>query len=359
MSFSVQDLAACVDGIPRGHSEIRLTDVAPLPTAEGHQLTYAESRKQLPQIQRCRAGAILVTAELAAALPEFQTPLIVVKDPQWAFIAAMLLFRPQRPRATSGISPQAIVDPSAQLGEDCQVGAGTIIGADVVMGRRCLIGPGVVIGDGCHLGDDCRLDAHTVLYPDMILKNRVIVQANSVIGADGFGYRFVNGAFDKIPHTGTVILEDDVEVGACATIDRGMIEATIIGQGTKVDNLVMIAHNCRIGRHNVFASQVGLAGSVVTGEYVQMGGQVGIADHCYIGTQVKLGGKAGVMGNIPDAGTYHDIPAIPEQDALKNHLNIRKVPELRKQVQQLTEQLAALQSQLTLLSESPRIRAAA
>jgi len=359
MSFTIQDLSTCVDGTTQGSGKALLTDVAPLPSAQPHHVTYAESRKQLPLIQKSQAGAILVTAELATMLTECSIPLIIVKDPQWAFISAMLLFRPQRPRAEIGISPRALVDPSARFGADCQIFPGAIIGADVTMGDRCLIGPGAVIGDGCRLGNDCRIDAHTVLYPDLILKNRVIVQANSVIGADGFGYRFVNGAFDKIPHTGTVILEDDVEVGACATIDRGMIEATIIEQGTKVDNLVMIAHNCHVGKHNVFASQVGLAGSVVTGDYVQMGGQVGIADHCFIAGGVKLGGKAGVMGDLPDAGTYHDIPAIPEKDALKNHLNIRKVPELRQQVQQLTRQLAELQSQLTLLTESPRMRAAA
>jgi UDP-3-O-[3-hydroxymyristoyl] glucosamine N-acyltransferase len=150
-----------------------------------------------------------------------------------------------------------------------------------------------------------------------------------------------------------------VEVGACATIDRGMIEATVVGQGTKVDNQVMIAHNCRVGRHNVFASQVGLAGSVTTGDYVQMGGQVGIADHCHIGTKVKLGGKAGVMGDILEPGIYHDIPAIPEKDALKNHLNIRKVPELRKQVQQLTAQLEQLQKQIAELMNPEQERAAA
>lgn len=359
MSFSIQDLAACVDGTIQGGADTLLTDVAPLPTAGPQQLTYAESRKQLPQIRSSNAGAILVNAELAALLSDCLIPLIVVKDPQWAFIAAMLLFRPQRGRPETGISPQALVHPSAKFGDDCHVSPRAIIEADVTMGHRCWIGPGVVIGAGCRLGDDCVIDAHTVLYHDVILKNRVIVQANSVIGADGFGYRFVKGAFDRIPHTGTVILEDDVEVGACATIDRGMIEPTIIGQGTKVDNQVMIAHNCRVGKHNVFASQVGLAGSVVTGDYVQMGGQVGIADHCYIGPQVKLGGKAGVMGDIPDAGIYHDIPAIPEKDALKNHLNIRKVPELRKQVQLLTTQLAELQSQLAHLSEPSRGRSAA
>lgn len=359
MSFSIQDLAACVDGTVQGAGEAILQDVAPLPSAQPQHVTYAESRKQIPQIQKSSAGAIFVTADVAESLPDSPVPLIVVKDPQWAFIAAMLMFRPQRPRAEIGISPLALVDPSAQFGADCSISPRAVIGADVVMGDRCQIGVGVVIGAGCRIGNDCRIDAHTVLYPDVILKNRVIVQANSVIGADGFGYRFMKGAFDKIPHTGTVILEDDVEVGACATIDRGMIEATIVGQGTKVDNQVMIAHNCRVGKHNVFASQVGLAGSVVTGDYVQMGGQVGIADHCFIAGGVKLGGKAGVMGDLPEAGTYHDIPAIPEKDALKNHLNIRKVPELRLQVQQLTRQLAELQSQITLLTDTGRGRAAA
>lgn len=352
MSYTIQDLAGVLGGSVQGDGTAVIADVAPLPSAGPDHLTYAESRRQLTQVQSSKAGAILVTSELAALLPESPVPLIVVSDPQKAFISAMLTFRPQRSRPASGISPQASVHPSVRMGEDCTVAPGAQIGADVVIGDRCIIGPGAIIGEGCQIGNDCRIDAYVVLYPDIILKNRIIVQASSVIGAEGFGYRFVAGAFERIPHTGTVILEDDVEVGACATIDRGMIEATIIGQGTKVDNQVMIAHNCRVGRHNVFASQVGLAGSVTTGDYVQMGGQVGIADHCHIGTKVKLGGKAGVMGDILEPGIYHDIPAIPEKDALKNHLNIRKVPDLRKQVQQLTAQLAELQNQLAELSNS-------
>ncbi|WP_437187920.1 UDP-3-O-(3-hydroxymyristoyl)glucosamine N-acyltransferase [Planctomicrobium sp. SH668] len=359
MSFSVKDLADRVGGIVKSQTDTQLQDVAPLPTAGAKHVTYAEARKQLPLLQKSEAGAVFVNADLASALPDFRIPLIVVKDPQLAFISAMLLFRPQRERPQTGISPESSVHPSAKFGKDCHVAAGAVIGADVVMGDRCHIGPRAIVGEGCVLGDDCIIDAQVVLYHDITLKNRVIVQANTVIGADGFGYRFVNGAFHKIPHTGTVILEDDVEVGACATIDRGMIEATVIGEGTKIDNQVMIAHNCQIGKHNVFASQVGLAGSVVTGDYVQMGGQVGVADHCYIGTKVKLGGKAGVMGHIPEAGTYHDIPAIPEKDALKNHLNIRKVPDLRKQVQALTAQLAELQQQLSSLSEPQQARSAA
>lgn len=359
MSFKIQDLAVLLDGVIQGDGTAVLTDVAPLPSAGPEHLTYAESRRQLPQVQCSKAGAILVTSELAAMIPDNPVTLIVVSDPQKAFISAMLKFRPPRSRPAPGISPQALVHPSARIGADCWVAPGVQIGADVVIGDRCLIGPGAIIGEGCQIGNDCRIDANVVLYPDIILKNRVIVQANSVIGADGFGYRFVGGAFEKIPHTGTVILEDDVEVGACATIDRGMIEATVVGQGTKVDNQVMIAHNCRVGRHNVFASQVGLAGSVTTGDYVQMGGQVGIADHCHIGTKVKLGGKAGVMGDILEPGIYHDIPAIPEKDALKNHLNIRKVPELRKQVQQLTAQLEQLQKQIAELMNPEQERAAA
>jgi UDP-3-O-[3-hydroxymyristoyl] glucosamine N-acyltransferase len=354
-SFSAQELATRIGGIVQGDGHVTLDDVAPLESAGARHLTFAESRKQIPQLKRSEAGAVLVTAETAEALKDSSTSFIVVKHPQQAFIQAMLLFRPQRERRHTGIHQDAIVDSSARLGPDCNVSAFAIIGSGVVIGSRCDIGPGVIIGDGCVIGDECILHSHAVLYPDVILGHRIIVHAQAVIGADGFGYFPDHGALRKIPHTGTVIIEDDVEIGAGATIDRGMIEATVIGTGTKLDNQVMIAHNCRIGRHNAFASQVGLAGSVTTGDYVQMGGQVGVADHCRIASQVKLGGKSGVMGDLPEAGIYHHIPAVAEKEAIKNYLGIRKIPELRDQLKQLTEQVAQLQAQLNELS-SPSIR---
>lgn len=353
MSFSIRELAERIEGTVRGDDSKRVADVASLASARPDQISYLDSQKQLGTLKNSAAGAIITTSDLATNVAE-DIPLILVAAPQKAFIDAMLLFRPARPQPEVGISAQAIVSTSARFGSDCRVAAGAIIGNDVVIGDRCTISHGVVIGDGTRIGDDCIIYPNAVTYADVQIRNRVIIHANAVIGGDGFGYRFVKGAFVKIPHTGTVILEDDVEIGACATIDRGMIEATVIGQGTKIDNHVMIAHNCQIGRHNALASQVGLAGSVTTGDYVQMGGQVGIADHIAIGSQVKLGGGAGVLADIPKAGTYYDAPAIPEIDALKNHLNIRRLPEMRDQIKKLTQQVAALQAELQELASESR-----
>lgn len=361
MSISLQELATHLGGRPVGGGDALIEDVASLETARPHHLSFVESRKHLPAARKCEAGALLIGPQLEAAAQELPCPAILVDDPQAAFVAAMLLFRPARPRSTVGISPQAIVAPSARLGAGCNVFPGAQIGEDVVIGANCDIGPGVVIGAGCRLGDNCVLHPRVVLYPDIHVRNRVIIHAGAVIGADGFGYHFREGALRKIPHTGTVILEDDVEIGACATVDRAMLGATVIGQGTKLDNQVMIAHNCRVGRHNAFASQVGLAGSVTTGDYVQMGGQVGIADHVSIAGGIKLGGKAGVMGDLTEPGVYHDIPARPEKEAIKSYLNVQKVPELRDQVKQLQAQITELQSQLaSLATPSPaRERSAA
>src|SRR5690606_1194206 len=174
------------------------------------------------------------------------------------------------------------------------------------------------------------------------------------IGSDGFGYRFQEGRFHKIPHTGTVIIEDDVEIGAGTTIDRGMIGATVIGAGTKLDNQVMIAHNCRIGRHNAFASQVGIAGSTTSGDYVRCGGQAGIADHSHLGTGSSVGGKAGVFGTVPDGAEYHGYPAGPSKEQYRIVMTMQKLPEMRKQLRTLEDELQKLRTQLAQIAAATR-----
>ncbi len=359
MLLTLEALAQQLGAEVVGNGAKTVSDVAPLPLAQPDQLSYVESKKQLPAAQKCTAGALITNAVLAESLKDSAFPLLVVAQPQKTFIEAMLLFRPARPRLANGISEHAVISPSAQIGKDCAIGPNAVIGDDVVIGDHCEIGAGAVIGAGCRIGNHCLIHCNAVFYTGAELRDRVIVHANAVIGGDGFGYRFENGSFIKIPHTGKVILEDDVEIGACTTIDRGMIDATIIGRGTKIDNQVMIAHNCRIGPNNVFASQVGLAGSVTTGEYVQMGGKVGIADHIHIGTQVKLGGNTGVLSDIVTPGVYYDSPAVPEKDALRNHVNIRRLPEMREQIKQLTQQMAALQAEVSSLLESTSSNVAA
>lgn len=352
MQFTVGDLADRFGAELRGSRETLVEDVASLGAAEARQLSFVESARQVAQAKQSNAEALLVTAEIAERLGAIPTALLIVTDPFGCFLEAMQELRPARAAAEAGISEQALIHPSAEIGEDCQIHPLAVIAADVKIGPRCVIHSGVVIREGATLGEDCTLHPHVVLYPEVRLGNRVILHAHATIGADGFGYRFQQGRFVRIPHTGTVIVQDDVEIGAGATVDRGMIEATVIGEGTKLDNLVMIAHNCRIGRHNAFASQVGLAGSVTTGDYVRAGGQVGVADHITIGNGVSFGGKAGVISNVPDGATFHGIPAGPEKDEIRRVLTLRKAPQVFDQVKELSKQVAALQEQLAALTSS-------
>jgi UDP-3-O-[3-hydroxymyristoyl] glucosamine N-acyltransferase len=178
-----------------------------------------------------------------------------------------------------------------------------------------------------------------VLYDDCVLGNRVIIHANAVIGADGFGYRVVDGRHIKVPQLGWVEIEDDVEIGACSTIDRGTFGATRVRTGTKIDNLVMIGHNCQIGRHNVLCSQVGIAGSTSTGDYVVMAGQVGVADHLTIGDQVTIGAKSGVPGNIPAKSQVLGTPATPHKEQVRMMKTLEKLPQIRKDLQRIKKHL--------------------
>jgi UDP-3-O-[3-hydroxymyristoyl] glucosamine N-acyltransferase len=324
-----------------------ICDVAALEQAGPTDLTYLDGDKHLPRLASCRAGGVLVNRELAAkARQHFAGPLLTVAQAQEAFILAMVTLRPPARRPTLGVSPQAVVAPSARIGGATNVHPLACIGERVVIGEHCDIHSGVVIGNDCVIGDGVTIYPNAVLYPGMQIGCRVIIHAAAVIGADGFGYRFHNGAYLKIPHTGTVRIEDDVEIGAGTTIDRGMVGATVIGMGTKIDNQVMIGHNCQIGRHNAFASQVGFAGSTVTEDYVRCGGQAGVSDHLRLGKGCTLGPKAGVHVDVPPGEKFHGMPAGPDKEQIRIHLHVQRLPELRKELQALVQRVAMLERQL-------------
>lgn len=348
-TMTAAEIAVLVGGDLRGDAERVFEDVGPLQEAGTRQVSFVASERQIRQLADTQAGAVLLPRMLMSRASAGSTVLIGVEDPQEAFVAVMLRFRPPAARQELGISPLAYVSPTAVLGEGCNVFPGAYVGDGVVMGRRCDVHPGAVIGPGCRLGDEVTIHANAVLYHDVQLGSRVIVHATAVIGADGFGYRFVQGRFIAIPHTGTVRLEDDVEIGAGTTVDRGMIGDTVIGAGTKLDNQVMIGHNCRIGKHNAFASQVGLAGSVTTGDYVRCGGQVGIADHSHLGSGCAVGAKAGVAGTVPDGERYQGLPAGPERETVKAHLSLKKLPEMRVQLRELESLVETLRAELAAL----------
>ncbi len=345
MATSVALLTQLVGGTLQGDGDLAISGAQSVAKARAHEITFIVDEANLKKLADSNAGAVVVSPEFLDTLPS-QAPcsraVIVADDPQGAFIRILEHFRPARPRRRVGISPQAFVNPTASIGTGTNIYPGAYVGEGAIIGARCDIHPGVTIGDGCAIGDDVTLYPGVVLYADVIVGSRVIIHASAVIGADGFGYRLVDGKHQKIPQLGTVRIEDDVEIGACTTIDRATIGETVIGAGTKLDNLVMIAHNCELGQHNVFVSQVGLAGSVTTGDYVVCAGQVGIADHVHLGARCVLGSKAGVHKDIPAGQTYIGIPAEPMAQAIKIVMAQKKLPEMRETLRGLESRVAAL-----------------
>ena len=346
MDVTVGALAAQLDGEVLGDAELRIQAVDSLEKSDSQTLSFVGGDTKLKTLTGCDAGAIFIGSshieEITTELRE-QFTFIVVEDALDAFLAILQQERPPRATRHTGISPEALIAESATIGEGTSIHPGATIGEDASIGSGCTIHSGVVIGDGCSIGNDTTLYPRVVLYSDIELGDRVILHAGCVIGADGFGFRFREGRFEKIPQLGTVRIENDVEIGANATIDRGMIGPTVIGEGTKLDNLIMIGHNCQVGKHNVYASQVGLAGSTSTGDYVRMGGQAGIADHLHIGSGVSLAASSAVHKNIPDGATWAGYPARPAEESFRILMAQGKLPEMRtkwraleKQVQKLT-----------------------
>jgi UDP-3-O-[3-hydroxymyristoyl] glucosamine N-acyltransferase len=350
---SVETLAALVNGTIRGDHSRGIDDAAAIETASPSAVTFVQNSSQIDRLKDCRAGAVIVDEKIADSIGEFVGfSMIVVADSQAAFQSILPLFRKIRARPERGISPRANVHHTARLGSNCHVAAGVSIGEDVVIGSNCDLHPGVVVGAGCRIAEDTVLNANVVLYHDVVIGSRVIIHAGAVIGADGFGYRFVAGKFEKIPQLGTVHIHDDVEIGACATVDRGAIGPTVVGQGTKLDNLVMIGHNCELGKHNVFASQVGMAGSCRTGDYVRLGGQVGIRDHVQLNTGCTVGAKAGVVKDVPAGETWLGAPATHEMEQKRLVVAMRRVPDMRDQLREMEKQMAAMTAEMETLKRA-------
>jgi UDP-3-O-[3-hydroxymyristoyl] glucosamine N-acyltransferase len=319
---------AAVRGSPALDS--RLTNIAPLDRAGSHDLAFIESNKFLPQLVNLRAGACLSTPRLAEHVPNRVTVLLV-EHPYRAFVAVAEALFPQARRPSSlvertegaedafveksaRLESGVIVDPGAVIGPRAEIGAGTIIGANAV------IGPGVRIGRDCAIGPGASV-THA------LIGDRVILHGGCRIGQDGFGYLPSPRGHRKIPQVGRVIIQDDVEIGANTTIDRGGIRDTVIGEGTKIDNLVQIGHNCIIGRHCIVVSQTGISGSVIVGDYAMLGGQVGVVDNVTIGEGAQLGARAGVVGDVPAGVRWGGYPARPMRDWVRETVVVRKLAE--------------------------------
>lgn len=358
--WDVGQLASIVNGETVGDFQRVIRDIGSLETATNEQVTFVLDEKRVRELRDSRAGACLVARKHHASIPGSVHPtLILVDDAHDAFVKLIQNFRPPQPAPNHGESTAAFVAPTAQIGLDCQIYPGVYIDDRAVIGHRCVLYPGVYVGRESVIGNDSTLYPYVVLYPGVSVGERALIHAHAVVGADGFGYRFRNGRYEKIPQVGTVTIGDDCEIGACATIDRATIGATTIGSGTKIDNLVMIGHNCRIGKHNAFASQAGLAGSVSTGDYVRLAGQVGIADHLHLGTGCTIGAKSGVHRNVPEGDTQIGSPSRTETEEMKILMSLSRVPQMRKSVLELEREVTELKTQMaSLLAHLDRSKAA-
>jgi UDP-3-O-[3-hydroxymyristoyl] glucosamine N-acyltransferase len=345
VQVTVSELASLVQGRVHGPADRIVEAARTLQEAGPTDVSFLENERNLRHLKGCRAGALVIPVALARRKDELcnadEGPfaLIEVSDPLGAFVTIVRHLHAEVPAPPPGITPQAVIHPTARIGPDCTIEPFAVIAEGAVLGARCRVFPGAYVGPSCRLGDDVVLYPHAILYHRTVLGNRVIVHSGAVIGADGFGYRFAGGAHTKIPQLGNVEVGDDVEIGANTTVDRGTFQSTRIGQGTKIDNLAMIAHNCRIGQHNLLVSQVGIAGSCTTGDYVVMAGQVGVADHVTINDRVVIGAKSGVPNDVPAGQRILGYPAWPERDARRIFASMASLPELIKRVRQLEQQV--------------------
>jgi UDP-3-O-[3-hydroxymyristoyl] glucosamine N-acyltransferase len=339
---TLAELAQLVGGRLQGDGELEISDAATLHWAQPGQISLLESVQYQRHLSACHASALVVPPALEAV----DRPAIVAEHCAEAFARIVAHFRPLPQSSFRGISPAAHIHPSARLADGVTVYPGACLGEQVH------VGAGTIIYSGCHLmagvqvGANCTLFPNVVAYEGTRIGNRVIVHANAVLGSYGFGYTTVKGRHQLSAQLGCVEIHDDVEIGAGTTIDRGTYDATVIGEGTKIDNLVMVAHNCRIGRHNILCSQVGIAGSCTTGDYVVMAGQVGVRDHVEIGEGARLGAKAGIAHSIPAGATYYGIPARPEKEERLMVAALIKLPEMRRQFKALERRWSEMEERL-------------
>lgn len=342
MRTTLGELALLIGGELRGDATIEVTGAATTDVATPGQVTLADSPDRARDLVACMASAVIAAPEVDCG----GKASIVVADVHSAFATVVRHFRPLRMTPRVGVSPQAIVSPTAKLAANVDVHAGAIIGPGVTIGAHSTIHSGVRVMHDCVIGAGVTLYPNVVLYENTRVGDRVVIHAGAVIGAHGFGYRQVDGKHQLSAQLGNVEIAADVEIGAATTIDRGTYGPTVIGEGTKIDNLVMIAHNCRLGRHNLICSQVGVAGSTTTGDYVVMAGQVGVRDHVHIGDRAVLCSKAGVSNDVHAGEEVLGAPAAPLRQAKLQMAAVAKLPEMRRQFRIMQRQLEELRAAL-------------
>lgn len=339
---TLQEIAGFLGGTVRGDATLAVNGLAPLESAGPDKVSFLANPKYAAKVAETGAGAVL----MAPGGESYGRNVIEVANPYLGFAKLLTLFYTQ-PHPALGVMAGANLGEAVSLGEGISVYPGAYIGSRVSIGARTVVHAGAVIYEGAVIGEDCVIHANAVVRERCRIGDRCILQPGAVVGSDGFGYAPDGRGYYRIPQIGIVVLENDVEIGANCTIDRAALEVTLIRRGTKLDNLVQVAHNCQIGEDCMIVSQVGISGSTKIGNHVTLAGQVGVAGHITIGDNVLVGAKSGVPNSLAANAGYSGIPAQPHKEWLRSMAVVPRLPEMKKTISQLEKRLADLEAKLS------------
>lgn len=344
-TLTLGEIAALLNCPPPQNASTQISGLATLHEAGPTDLSFLGSDAYLPQFAQTRAGAVIVSKKVRIT-SQSSSAVFIVDNADLAVAQVLARFQPAPSRPPAGVDSSARVHPSAVLAADSAVGPLAVIGARSTIGAGSIIHAGAVIGDDVQIGTACEVFANVVIRERITIGNRVIINAGSVLGSDGFGYRWDGTKHAKIPHVGTVVVEDDVEIGSCVCIDRAKFSVTRIGKGSKIDNLVQIAHNVVIGPHCIIVGQVGLAGSCKLGTGVVLGGQVAVRDHVSMGDGSSAAARSAIADDVKPKTIVSGTPAMPHRQNLREQAALRRLPALLDQMRKLQEEVEQLKKTL-------------
>ena len=347
LSYTVSQLANMLNAEFHGDGDQLILGLSPLNEISEQFLVFADGEENIKAAFLSNAGAVIVSKR-----PEnISKPVIISDSPLMAFAQLIPFFYPET-KKTPHIHSTACIGANVQLGQDIYIGPYAIIEDNCIIGDRSTIHGHVIVRENTKIGQDCEIHPHVTIYPHTIIQNHVVIHAGTIIGADGFGYRLIDGVHHKLPHVGQVVIEDHVEIGALTAVDRATLGTTKIGKGTKIDNLVQVAHNVKIGQHNVICGFTGISGSTTSGNHVVFAANVGVADHVKIDDQVIIGARAGVASkkHLLKGMTYIGNPARPKEKAFEQEFSTTRIPYMRKHIQTLQEKVQELEEKIAQLT---------
>jgi UDP-3-O-[3-hydroxymyristoyl] glucosamine N-acyltransferase len=344
MAFKLKEIVEITGGEVIGDDAVEIESVARIEEAREGQIAFLANLKYSKYLSQTGASAIIVPKDVSEVKNK---SLLCVEDPYYAFLQVLNIFHPPKSFIEKGIHASAVIDSSAELSEDLSIGPFVYIGKGCRIGKRSVLMPGVVMYDDVVIGEDCLIHANVCLREKVRIGDRVILHNGVVVGGDGFGFAPKDGKYHKIPQVGTVVIENDVEIGANTTIDRATLGETRIYAGAKLDNLIQVGHNCTVGENTVIAAQTGLSGSTHIGKGVRVGGQAGFAGHLTVGDGAAVGAQSGVSKSVPPGQMVFGYPARPHMEAMRIDGALRRLPKLIKEMKELRESIKKLEQDLS------------